>query len=54
MKLVHILLILFIILSNSPTLLAQTELIEVWEPQAAGRFYPDNETILKDQINSFF
>src|SRR3989339_1098586 len=35
-------------------LFAETETPQVWEPQVAGRFYPGNETVLKDQINAFF
>ncbi len=32
---------------------AQGESPETWEPQVAGRFYPGNETALKDQIRGF-
>lgn len=46
--------ILLIILLTSSVLFAQTEPGQVWEPQAAGRFYPGNEIALKDQINIFF
>lgn len=34
-------------------LFAQGESLETWEPQVAGRFYPGNETALKDQISGF-
>lgn len=53
MKASHPLFILFIALLSIPLLHAQTASQEVWEPQAAGRFYPGNETALKDQINTF-
>src|SRR5574341_1857787 len=33
--------------------LAQTGPPQVWEPQVAGRFYPGNETVLREQINTF-
>ncbi|MEK7699554.1 MAG: AmmeMemoRadiSam system protein B [Planctomycetota bacterium] len=49
---------LFIIVLITPALFAQTEkeatAPETWEPQVAGRFYPGNETALKDQITAFF
>ncbi|KKO20577.1 MAG: AmmeMemoRadiSam system protein B [Candidatus Brocadia sp.] len=54
LKIVAILPVLLLALSNCSALLAQTEPKETWEPQVAGRFYPGNETALKDQINSFF
>ena len=39
---------------SSPSLLfAETETSHVWEPQVAGRFYPGNETVLKEQIDTF-
>lgn len=44
----------FIVLSIPLVLLAQTEPKDVWEPQVAGRFYPGNETALRDQISGFF
>ncbi|MBM2835106.1 MAG: hypothetical protein HW406_2267, partial [Candidatus Brocadiaceae bacterium] len=38
----------------TPSLLfAETETSQVWEPQVADRFYPGNETVLKEQINTF-
>ncbi|MBI5308164.1 MAG: AmmeMemoRadiSam system protein B [Planctomycetes bacterium] len=50
--------ILFIIVLITPAVFAQTEQEvaspEVWEAQVAGRFYPGNETALKDQITAFF
>ncbi|MBM4054764.1 MAG: AmmeMemoRadiSam system protein B [Planctomycetes bacterium] len=38
---------------SSLSLFAETEQSQSWEPQVAGRFYPGNETALKDQINGF-
>ena len=50
--------ILFITVLTSPAVFAQTEqeaaTPEIWEAQVAGRFYPSNETALKDQIAAFF
>ncbi|MCF6155250.1 MAG: AmmeMemoRadiSam system protein B [Candidatus Brocadia sp.] len=46
--------ILLMIILSTAVLFAQTEPGQVWEAQAAGRFYPGNETALKDQINTFF
>src|SRR4030067_3534523 len=50
--------ILSLIVLITPAVFAQTEQEvaspEVWEPQVAGRFYPGNETALKDQITAFF
>ena len=34
-------------------LFAETGTPQAWEPQVAGRFYPGNETVLKEQINTF-
>jgi len=49
---------LLIIVLITPALFAQTEqeatAPETWEPQVAGRFYPGNETALKEQITAFF
>ena len=50
--------VLLIIALITPVLFAQTEqgatAPEVWEPQVSGRFYPGNETALRDQIAAFF
>ncbi|MDN3510247.1 MAG: AmmeMemoRadiSam system protein B [Candidatus Jettenia sp.] len=46
--------VFFLIVLSSSILFAQTELQEVWEPQVAGRFYSENENVLKGQINTFF
>lgn len=54
MKMRYFLIFFLITLSSPLVLLAQNEPKEVWEPQVAGRFYPGNETVLRDQINSFF
>lgn len=53
MKTPHLLFILLIAISTTSVLLAQTAPQEVWDPQVAGRFYPENEIALKDQINTF-
>lgn len=53
MKTPHFLFILLITISTTSVLLAQTASQEVWDPQVAGRFYPENEIALKDQINTF-
>lgn len=45
---------LAVVLLTSSTLFAEAEQQEALEPQVAGRFYPGNETALKDQINAFF
>lgn len=48
-------LLFFILISTiSPVLFAQTAPLQVWEPQAAGRFYPGSEKALADQIDTFF
>lgn len=55
MKISHSLTFLLLVTLTSSALFAsQTEPQEVWKPQVAGRFYPGNETALKDQINAFF
>jgi len=54
MKSLFSLISLFVALLTPSLLFADTETSQVWEPQVAGRFYPGNETVLKDQINAFF
>lgn len=54
MKSLFTLISLFVALLAPSFLFAGTETSPVWEPQVAGRFYPGNETVLKDQINAFF
>ena len=44
---------LFVALLTPSLLFAETETPQVWEPQVAGRFYPGNETVLKEQIDTF-
>ncbi|HHT9111974.1 MAG: AmmeMemoRadiSam system protein B [Planctomycetes bacterium] len=44
---------LFVALLTPSLLFAETETSQVWEPQVAGRFYPGNETVLKEQIDTF-
>ncbi|MBI2469900.1 MAG: AmmeMemoRadiSam system protein B [Planctomycetes bacterium] len=53
MKSLFSLITLAIAILTPSILLAETEQQQVWEPQVAGRFYPGNETALKDQINTF-
>ena len=53
MKLLFSLISLLIGILTPFALFAGTETPQVWEPQAAGRFYPGNETVLKEQINTF-
>jgi len=44
---------LFVALLTPSLLFAETETSQVWEPQVAGRFYPGNETVLKEQVDTF-
>ena len=53
MKSLFSLISLFVALLTPSLLFAETETPQVWEPQVVGRFYPGNETVLKDQINTF-
>jgi len=53
MKSLFSLMSLLIIILTPSILFAEAEPQQVWEPQVAGRFYPGNETVLKDQINTF-
>ncbi|HHT9129520.1 MAG TPA: AmmeMemoRadiSam system protein B, partial [Candidatus Brocadiaceae bacterium] len=46
--------VFLIVITTASIALAQTDPQQVWEPQVAGRFYPGNETVLKDQVNNFF
>lgn len=54
MKYLCSLISLVIVITTSSLLFAEVDSQQVWEPQVAGRFYPGNETVLKDQINTFF
>lgn len=54
MKIRYFLMVFVITLSTPLKSFAQAGYKEVWEPQVAGRFYPGNETALKDQIQGFF
>ena len=54
MKSLFSLISLLVAIATSSILFAEAEPQQVWEPQVAGRFYPSNETALKDQINTFF
>ncbi|OHC07738.1 MAG: AmmeMemoRadiSam system protein B, partial [Planctomycetes bacterium RIFOXYD12_FULL_42_12] len=53
MKSSILLMSLLIIILTPSILFAEAELQQLWEPQVAGRFYPGNETVLKEQINTF-
>ncbi|HEY4481719.1 MAG TPA: AmmeMemoRadiSam system protein B [Candidatus Brocadiaceae bacterium] len=44
---------LFVALLTPSLLFAETETSQVWEPQVAGRFYPGNETVSKEQVDTF-